>query len=95
MLGWQRCFRTTTSRAGSRPWPAGPRRQDHQKKFRFADFREAMRFVNRVADLAELEDHHRDIFIHYREVTLTLWTHAAGGLTERDFKLAADIDRVD
>ena len=54
-----------------------------------------MRFVNRVADLAEVEDHHPDIFIHYREVTLTLWTHAAGGLTERDFKLAADIDRVD
>jgi len=66
-----------------------------EKKFRFADFREAMRFVNRVADLAEVEDHHPDIFIHYREVTLTLWTHAAGGLTERDFKLAADIDRVD
>ena len=66
-----------------------------EKTFRFADFREAMRFVNRVADLAEVEDHHPDIFIHYREVTLTLWTHTVGGLTERDFKLAADIDRVD
>ncbi len=66
-----------------------------EKKFRFADFREAIAFVNRVADLAELEDHHPDILIHYREVTLVLWTHAAGGLTERDFKLAADIDRVE
>lgn len=66
-----------------------------RKTFRFADFGEAMRFVNRVADLAEVEDHHPDIFIRYREVTLTLWTHAAGGLTERDFKLAADVDRVD
>jgi 4a-hydroxytetrahydrobiopterin dehydratase len=66
-----------------------------QKQFRFADFREAIAFVNRVADLAELEDHHPDILIHYREVTLVLWTHVAGGLTERDFKLAADIERFD
>jgi len=65
-----------------------------EKKFRFADFREAIAFVNRVADLAELEDHHPDVLIHYREVTLVLWTHAAGGLTERDFKLAADVERV-
>jgi 4a-hydroxytetrahydrobiopterin dehydratase len=65
-----------------------------EKKCRFADFREAIAFVNRVADLAEVEDHHPDILVHYREVTLVLWTHAAGGLTERDFKLAADIDRV-
>jgi 4a-hydroxytetrahydrobiopterin dehydratase len=66
-----------------------------EKKFRFADFREAIAFVNRVADLAELEDHHPDVLIHYREVTLVLWTHAAGGLTERDFKFAADIERFD
>lgn len=66
-----------------------------EKKFRFADFREAMGFVNRVADLAEMADHHPDILIHYREVTLVLWTHTAGGLTDRDFKLAADIECVD
>lgn len=66
-----------------------------EKKFRFVSFREAIAFVNRVADLAELEDHHPDILIHYREVTLVLWTHVAGGLTERDFKLAADVERVD
>ena len=66
-----------------------------EKKFRFADFRAAMGFVNRVADLAEVENHHPDILIHYREVTLVLWTHAAGGLTGRDFQLAADIDSVD
>jgi 4a-hydroxytetrahydrobiopterin dehydratase len=65
-----------------------------EKKLQFSDFREAVGFVNRVADLAEVEDHHPDILIHYREVTLVLWTHVAGGLTERDFKLAADIDRV-
>jgi 4a-hydroxytetrahydrobiopterin dehydratase len=66
-----------------------------EKKFRFPDFRAAIGFVNRVADLAEVEDHHPDILVHYREVTLVLWTHATGGLTERDFQLAADIDRVD
>jgi 4a-hydroxytetrahydrobiopterin dehydratase len=66
-----------------------------EKKFRFADFRAAIGFVNRAADLAEVEDHHPDILVHYREVTLVLWTHAAGGLTARDFELAADIDRVD
>lgn len=66
-----------------------------EKKFRFADFREAMAFVNRVADLAELTDHHPDLLIHHREVDIVLWTHSAGGLTERDLKLAADIERVD
>ncbi len=66
-----------------------------EKKFRFGEFREAMAFVNRVADLAEIADHHPDVLIHHREVTLVLWTHAAGGLTNRDFKLATDIDRVD
>lgn len=76
---------------------AGWRLKDRsiEKKFRFADFRSAIAFVNRVADLAEVEDHHPDILIHYREVTLVLWTHAAAGLTERDFRLAAVIDRVD
>ena len=66
-----------------------------EKKFRFPDFPAAIGFVNRVADLAEVQDHHPDILVHYREVTLVLWTHAAGGLTERDFRLAADIDHVD
>ncbi|MBI2964059.1 MAG: 4a-hydroxytetrahydrobiopterin dehydratase [Deltaproteobacteria bacterium] len=66
-----------------------------EKKFRFGGFREAIAFVDRVADLAEVADHHPDMLVHHREVTLVLWTHAAGGLTDRDFKLAADIERVD
>lgn len=66
-----------------------------RRVFRFPDFAAAMAFVNRVADLAEAENHHPDIAIHYGEVTLRLWTHDAGGLTKRDFDLAADIDRVD
>jgi 4a-hydroxytetrahydrobiopterin dehydratase len=66
-----------------------------EKKYRFADFRAAISFVNRVADLAEVVDHHPDILIHYREVTLVLWTHTVGGVTDRDFKLATDIERLD
>jgi 4a-hydroxytetrahydrobiopterin dehydratase len=69
--------------------------QKIEKKFRFAQFREAIAFVNRVADLAELADHHPDLLIRHREVDVVLSTHSAGGLTERDLKLAADIERVD
>ena len=62
------------------------------RTYRFADFRGALAFVNRVGELAERQNHHPDIAIHYREVTLTLWSHDAGGVTERDFRLAAAID---
>ena len=48
--------------------------------------------MSRVAALAEAADHHPDILIEYRNVTLTLTTHDAGGLTARDFSLAARID---
>jgi len=49
--------------------------------------------VNRVAELAEAANHHPDILVHdYKHVRLTLSTHAAGGLTQRDFELAAKID---
>jgi 4a-hydroxytetrahydrobiopterin dehydratase len=54
----------------------------------FADFREAMEFVNRVADAAEEANHHPDITVRWNKVTLTLSTHAAGGLTAHDFRLA-------
>lgn len=62
--------------------------------FEFADFRAAMEFVNRVADLAESEGHHPDIAIHWNKVELTLWTHKIGGLHENDFILAAKVDRL-
>ncbi len=54
----------------------------------FADFAEAMAFVNRVAEAAEEANHHPDITIQWNKVTLTQSTHAAGGLTEHDFRLA-------
>jgi 4a-hydroxytetrahydrobiopterin dehydratase len=63
-----------------------------RRQFRFASFAEAMAFVNRVAALAEEVDHHPDILVEYGRVTLTLSSHDAGGLTERDFRLAGRID---
>jgi 4a-hydroxytetrahydrobiopterin dehydratase len=63
-----------------------------QRTWRFADFKTAMIFVNGVAALAEKANHHPDVSIHYNEVTLRLWSHDAGGLTERDFRLARSID---
>jgi 4a-hydroxytetrahydrobiopterin dehydratase len=65
-----------------------------KRAFEFADFMEAMRFVNRVADVAEAEGHHPDIAIHWNRVELTLWTHKIGGLHENDFILAAKIDAL-
>ncbi|EKD90996.1 MAG: hypothetical protein ACD_30C00052G0014 [uncultured bacterium] len=62
------------------------------REYKFKDFKEAMSFINRVADLAEEEGHHPDIFVSYNKVKLTLMTHAAGGLTENDFIMAAKIN---
>ena len=64
------------------------------RNFKFKNFVEAMKFVNRVADLAEEEGHHPDIHISYNRVKLSLTTHAIGGLSENDFILAAKIDRL-
>ena len=62
------------------------------KDFEFASFRDSIVFVNRVATLADQLDHHPDIDIRYTTVTLTLTTHDAGGITEKDLALAAQID---
>jgi len=63
-----------------------------EREFRFKDFRQALNFVTKVAEIAESQDHHPDIFISYNRVTLTLSTHKVGGLSGRDFLLAAAID---
>lgn len=62
--------------------------------FIFRDFVEAMEFVNKVAFIAEQYQHHPDIDIRWNKVTLSLTTHDAGELTEKDFLVAADIDRI-
>lgn len=65
-----------------------------QKKYAFKDFREAIAFLIRVAFLAEQMDHHPDIDIRYNKIFLKLTTHSAGGLTEKDFHLAHQIDSI-
>jgi len=63
------------------------------RTFTFSDFRAALVFVNHVGDLAETAGHHPDIDIRYNRVRLSLVTHDAGGLTEKDFALAAEADK--
>jgi 4a-hydroxytetrahydrobiopterin dehydratase len=60
-----------------------------ERTFTFENFVEALGFVNRVGELAEAEDHHPDIRIDYKNVTLRWWTHTAGGITDRDRELAS------
>ena len=64
------------------------------RTFEFKDFVVAMKFVNAVAKAAEKAWHHPDIDIRWNKVTLALTTHDAGGLTEKDFSLAAKFDRL-
>ena len=65
-----------------------------QRQFTFKDFTEAIGFVVRLAFIAEAADHHPDIFINYKRVTLTYSTHSEGGLTDKDFAGAAQADAV-
>ena len=62
------------------------------QELRFQSFRDAIVFVNRVASLADDLDHHPDIDIRYTTVQLSLTTHSADGLTEKDLKLAERVD---
>jgi 4a-hydroxytetrahydrobiopterin dehydratase len=64
------------------------------KTYEFPRFPEAIRFVARLAESAEAKNHHPDIDIRYRRVTLHLSTHDAGGLTFRDLELAQEADRL-
>jgi 4a-hydroxytetrahydrobiopterin dehydratase len=65
------------------------------KTFARADFAQAVMFVNQVAAAAEAAGHHPDIDIRWNKVTLALSNHGEGGLTERDFQLAARIQELD
>jgi 4a-hydroxytetrahydrobiopterin dehydratase len=63
------------------------------RELKFADFAEAVAFVNRVAEAAEAANHHPDILLHgWNKVRLQLSTHSEGGLTGADFELARRID---
>ena len=63
------------------------------RQFTFAGFPEAVGFVNRLVPGAEAQDHHPDIQINYRRVTLVYTTHSEGGLTQKDFEGARMADR--
>ena len=65
-----------------------------ERTFELPSFPEALAFVNRVGDLAEAENHHPDLAISYRKVTLRWWTHTAGGITDRDRDLAEKSARL-
>ena len=68
--------------------------EEIQRTYRFKDFVQAMAFVERVAERAEAVQHHPDILIRYSRVTLSLSTHDAGGITEKDFDFAAAADTI-
>lgn len=63
-----------------------------QRTFSFRDFVASMKFVNAVAEAAEAAQHHPDILIRWNKVTLSLSTHDAGGITQKDFDLARQCD---
>jgi len=63
-----------------------------EKEFKFANFREALVFTNKVGELAEHANHHPDIYLAWGKVRLTLWTHKIDGLTESDFIFAAKVE---
>lgn len=65
-----------------------------EREFRFVDFAEALAFVNRVGELAEAENHHPDVEIHWNRVKLRWWTHVADAITEHDHELARQTDSL-
>jgi 4a-hydroxytetrahydrobiopterin dehydratase len=65
-----------------------------ERTYELPSFLEAIGFVTRVAELAEAANHHPDIAIAYRKVTLRWTTHSAGGITDRDYELAQRSDGV-
>jgi 4a-hydroxytetrahydrobiopterin dehydratase len=65
-----------------------------QRGYRFHDFKEALAFVNRLADAAEAADHHPDILISWNTVTVRWWTHVKRAITDRDAEMARRTDEL-
>lgn len=65
-----------------------------RKRYKFKEFMEGIRFVGAIAAIAERMDHHPDIAINYTRLTFVCATHSEGGVTERDIKLAGEIERT-
>jgi 4a-hydroxytetrahydrobiopterin dehydratase len=76
-------------------WKLAPEGQRIRRQWKAKNFMAAIDFFNKLAELAEQEGHHPDLFLEgYRNVTVELTTHAIGGLSENDFILAAKINEV-
>jgi len=71
------------------------RDQSLVKEFSFPDFKTALTFVNKVGELAEAANHHPDINLSWGKVLISLSTHDEGGITEKDRRLAKDIDGIE
>ena len=65
-----------------------------ERTYKFKNFRQAMAFANKVADIAEAEGHHPDLYIAWGQCRVEVWTHKIQGLTESDFYFAAKADRA-
>ncbi len=63
-----------------------------RKLYRFKEFLDGIRFIDRIAQIAEAMDHHPDILINYTRITFTCTTHSEGGVTDKDFRLAGEIE---
>jgi len=64
-----------------------------EKEYQFSNFRKALDFTNKVGEMAEIQNHHPDIYLAWGKVKLTIWTHKIDGLTESDFIFAAKADQ--
>lgn len=74
------------------PWKSESNKKISQQ-FKFKDFKEAMEFVNKVAEVANSEDHHPDVHIYYNKIEIELSTHSIGGLSGNDFIVARKIEK--
>ena len=77
-----------------REWTIAADSKSIKRAFRFKDFYRSMSFVNAVAYIANLEDHHPDLEVGYDYCRVTFSTHAIGGLSQNDFICAAKLDRL-
>ena len=82
-----------TLRAGVPDWQVDDDRR-LTRTFRFKEFAGPMAFASRIAEVAEEEDHHPDLHVHWGRLEVEITTHAIRGLSENDFILAAKIDRL-
>jgi 4a-hydroxytetrahydrobiopterin dehydratase len=72
----------------------GNSKQKLEKTFKFKDFNESIDFVNKVAKIAEKQNHHPDIKINYNKVKISITDHEKGGVSEKCHRLVKDIDKI-